>query len=580
MSNAGLVNRGRAHRHASARLFVRHAAMLLGATLLCAGCGQAPREPLPRAEHPRPFDSPAGPGRRPHNLDESLRALEQVLPTDLQLTMKHGSERDMIRYWDDVGRWIRNSWILGNERQPLKEWFEATYGLHTADEISGVVMTSFWRYLNDRPLDVDAQIHPSAEQRQAWAREREAQQERMTRESAALNASRTTWEFENVAGAPVTLPRRRTDDASVTARYLAAYGHGVFVTSKYFRPDEWVQDQTPAEQDARFHTRCSFADLDSFSLRPVRIAEAGLVDQCVVINDAVFLHALRAGRSVIVRVSGNERAVVPVPPGTGWLRLGRSDTALLAVRSRAVFRFDGGDWAQIASVSADLPRTGAPPREFAGRVWFREEGVGFALGNPGRLAWLWLHEHRLRYYDEEVGWGHLWLGSRSISQFDVAPDGTVWIAEERLVLAGQEGTYRSIGVPTWKTRPSAISIENTGCALLVTPPTWGDADFDGVDDDPTGMSARATVYRACAGRVWPLFSIRRASQRVPTSDGELQWNWMPTHITEALREIEGGVSRCFVIGAEYGGLYVLTEKVGGYWSAHSLDEAVGLSIEF
>jgi hypothetical protein len=70
--------------------------------------------------------------------------------------MRAGSEADMIEYHHGLGTWIRNSWGLWSQG-PLY-WHFQLMGLEHPDDMSGVILTSFWRHLHDRPLDVEGQV--------------------------------------------------------------------------------------------------------------------------------------------------------------------------------------------------------------------------------------------------------------------------------------------------------------------------------------------------------------------------------------------------------------------------------------
>jgi hypothetical protein len=125
----------------------------IGAALLLGSCS-APQPPLP-PDSPWTFD---GAQPIPRTVAESVRMLERTLPVDMQVQMRSGSEKDMIRYWDTLGRWIRNNWLMGDQPKPLHEWFKQHYDLHDSEDISWIVLASFWRHINDRPLEVDAQV--------------------------------------------------------------------------------------------------------------------------------------------------------------------------------------------------------------------------------------------------------------------------------------------------------------------------------------------------------------------------------------------------------------------------------------
>jgi len=70
-------------------------------------------------------------------------------------------------YHNSLGRWLRNNWGLWKREGPLYEWF-VCLGLHHPDDMSGLILTSFWRHLNGKPLDIDSQV---ASYQKYWERE-------------------------------------------------------------------------------------------------------------------------------------------------------------------------------------------------------------------------------------------------------------------------------------------------------------------------------------------------------------------------------------------------------------------------
>jgi hypothetical protein len=92
----------------------------------------------------------------PRTLDECFVVLAKKLPPETLQRMRSGSEPDMIEYHHGLGTWIRNNWGLWS-CGPLYQYFHRI-GLEHPDDMSGVIFTSFWRYLRDKPLDVEGQV--------------------------------------------------------------------------------------------------------------------------------------------------------------------------------------------------------------------------------------------------------------------------------------------------------------------------------------------------------------------------------------------------------------------------------------
>ena len=64
----------------------------------------------------------------------------------------------MNKYHHSIGRLIRNNWKLwSKEDNNLKIWFK-NKGIWHADDMSGIILTSYWRWKNNEPFKIDEQI--------------------------------------------------------------------------------------------------------------------------------------------------------------------------------------------------------------------------------------------------------------------------------------------------------------------------------------------------------------------------------------------------------------------------------------
>jgi hypothetical protein len=92
----------------------------------------------------------------PENLDDCFKELKKMLTPELIEEMKTNTESDMVKYHHGLGMWIRNNWGLWTSSR-LKKYFN-DLGIHHPDDMSGIILTSFWRSLNDKPIQLEKQI--------------------------------------------------------------------------------------------------------------------------------------------------------------------------------------------------------------------------------------------------------------------------------------------------------------------------------------------------------------------------------------------------------------------------------------
>ena len=93
----------------------------------------------------------------PETLEECFPALKKILKKSDIDKMRNGTEEDMIDYHMGLGCWIRNNWGLWGGSK-LRKWFLAR-GIHHPDDMSGIILDSFWRHLKKKPLKVDEQMN-------------------------------------------------------------------------------------------------------------------------------------------------------------------------------------------------------------------------------------------------------------------------------------------------------------------------------------------------------------------------------------------------------------------------------------
>jgi len=92
----------------------------------------------------------------PKNLDDCFIELEKILEPKNIEEIKNGEEDDMVLYHHDLGRYLRNNWGLWVGSH-LAKWFN-TQGIEHPDDMSGIILDSFWRHLNSKSIELDKQI--------------------------------------------------------------------------------------------------------------------------------------------------------------------------------------------------------------------------------------------------------------------------------------------------------------------------------------------------------------------------------------------------------------------------------------
>jgi hypothetical protein len=92
----------------------------------------------------------------PKDLDDCFVELKKMLSKEDIEKIKDGTEHEMIRYHFGLGMWMRNNWGLWSGSRLSRSFNEK--GIHHPDDMSGIILNSFWRHLNNKPIQLDEQI--------------------------------------------------------------------------------------------------------------------------------------------------------------------------------------------------------------------------------------------------------------------------------------------------------------------------------------------------------------------------------------------------------------------------------------
>jgi hypothetical protein len=92
----------------------------------------------------------------PRDLEDCFSELKKMLkPEDID-KIRNGKESNMIDYHFGLGMWMRNNWGLWKGSR-ISKWFNAR-GIHHPDDMSGIILSSFWRHLSGKDIKLEEQI--------------------------------------------------------------------------------------------------------------------------------------------------------------------------------------------------------------------------------------------------------------------------------------------------------------------------------------------------------------------------------------------------------------------------------------
>jgi hypothetical protein len=109
----------------------------------------------------------------PKDLDDCFTELKKMLPSKVLKKIREKNEEDMIEYHMGLGLWLRNNWGLwGGSR--LKTYFNKI-GIFHPDDMSGLILTTFWRHLHNKPLEVENEV---ARYKEYWEQQLKTKQKK------------------------------------------------------------------------------------------------------------------------------------------------------------------------------------------------------------------------------------------------------------------------------------------------------------------------------------------------------------------------------------------------------------------
>jgi len=92
----------------------------------------------------------------PINLEDCFNELQKMLHPDFLTEFKNKSEKELSEYHMGLGLWLRDNWGLwGGSR--LSKYFNQL-GIFHPDDMSGIIIDTFWSKLNNRPQRLNDKI--------------------------------------------------------------------------------------------------------------------------------------------------------------------------------------------------------------------------------------------------------------------------------------------------------------------------------------------------------------------------------------------------------------------------------------
>jgi hypothetical protein len=92
----------------------------------------------------------------PRDLNDAFTELKKMIHPRILEEFKKGTLEENSKYCFCLGMWIRTNWGLW-EGSRLTRYFNKLE-IHHPDDMSQIILDTFWRYLNENPIELETEI--------------------------------------------------------------------------------------------------------------------------------------------------------------------------------------------------------------------------------------------------------------------------------------------------------------------------------------------------------------------------------------------------------------------------------------
>jgi hypothetical protein len=167
----------------------------------------------------------------------------------------------MAVYHFSLGMWMRNNWGLWHGSR-LSEYFNE-HGVHHPDDMSGIILSSYWNSLHNLPMEFEKQCRLAAqaeERSKRFQMEEERRAQELTKKIPQLMMN-----IRPMRNNVDTIILKNRLNAGLCNRYFSSYGHGVILSVYAFQGQQNDFINVPYYfdySDSKLH-KLSIAEIDS-----------------------------------------------------------------------------------------------------------------------------------------------------------------------------------------------------------------------------------------------------------------------------------------------------------------------------
>jgi len=502
----------------------------------------------------------------PKDVPDAVRVLKESLAKEELDQIQDPS--NINNFFVEVG--LRNSWGLWKNSR-LAQWFVAR-GVEAPEDMTGIIVDALRADLNKRPFALEKDLLDAhAGELQAEAEAKQSQQSGLAA-AAKIKDDMLGLKIIRKPVQIVTLPTRQ-NAKGLRVRYMAPFANGYLITDKCYQDDDSIW------------SRPYFLNLEQRSVRPISIDGMKHIENAIVLAGTAWFEGPGPSGESLVAFNGKTVHPVDLPPGSGTLRFGQDGDKLLAVRPRAIYRWEGGRWTTIVRMHEPIPIALVPPARFGNRIYLRDEGEG---EDDKRLWWIDLDSGHIASFDEACGlvtpegprWENVW-------SYVVEPSGRLWLSPGYSLVRWDRTSGYRIALMNGKPVFDGQLIESESPDSPQLSKGWTLAS-NGVEktqpfasvglrlcaDGALDVMGPNGLFRVSGDTVSPLLEFTHTAQNIPKNkddDGLMDWTLDPTHFLPLDHD-------SYLIGSHWYGVYLLAKDSEGVYHFTLLDGNIGPDI--
>lgn len=504
-------------------------------------------------------------GYIPKDLEECFKQLDAELPPKTVKEISSCREDDMFNYHFGLGTWLRNYWGLwaGSD---LAKYFNKM-DIHHPDDMSGIILRSYWSHKHSKPLELDKQI---SRYQNYWASMKAAREKENTRVAESKELIRDRMMNLKVAAADCpTVDLEQRSFRGIDVRYAAPFEGKIFIVGKT------IPQIVSLIPFGRFSSNCYLIDLNTKEIKSIWLKSLPDLEGGIVWRNKLYLLGKRGEDAIVAEVGNGKVTEIKLPKSESWNILGYGADKLLLVQPHIVYELtEDRTWSKLFASEVSMPKCARPPVLGNERLYFRDEGEH---GDNKSLSWIKPKNPKfLVAFAKDTrlvgSSGPRW---ENVYSFQPVAGDCLWLT------AGSS----SPSVLKWtKDAGYRIAIMNTklefdgkliGNSYLSDPPTtsFSVTCVNPISAEHVLCAGPSGMFKIDQQTITPVVRFKNTTQSVKESFGDLHWNWRPNYL------IRLGDQKYFISG-HWGGCYLLEKGGDSQWKLNALDDKLKGIIEY